>query len=243
ECFVIAFEETGWVSLDHPVQRGDALLTVQQHQVGAVAGGTAAGRDPGVGGFPQQQTPHRLAQVHGPHQAAYLVADPHVAALDFRAQDRSGVDLVEESGQFRHALRLSVGGLVRGVQPWFRRVSRKGLGCPVQLMLSCSRALVHATNSRLRSRNRSRACAPASSDSGVRLRGAGSWSWLTPITARQRNSSPFMRCMVPTDTAPSAARPLARGTAGTPALSSSSTACSTERLARADTPISSGSTP
>src|SRR5699024_247021 len=58
--------------------------------------------DAGVVRLPQQQTAHRMPQIHRPHQTAYLVTVPHIAALEFREQNRAGVDLVEDLGQLCH---------------------------------------------------------------------------------------------------------------------------------------------
>ena len=99
----IALEESGRLAAHKAVERGDALLAVQQQldkarrQVLLAARGRRARWH-----RPDEQAADRIAMVQRLHKSPDLIAVPHEAALELRQHDNAGIDLVKDWADFHN---------------------------------------------------------------------------------------------------------------------------------------------
>ena len=105
----VSIEELRRLAAHHAVERGHALLTIQQelHHAGGQRAITAMRRRLGFGG-PNEQATHRTAKVERREQLADLVAVPDIAALELGQGHVAAVDVVEDGGDFHNSLVLPV---------------------------------------------------------------------------------------------------------------------------------------
>jgi hypothetical protein len=92
----VAVEELGRPAARHAVERGHALLTVEQEldDAGCERCVAAMGGGHGLGG-PHQQPTDRMAAVERVEQPPDLVAVPDIAALELRQRHVAVVDMIE----------------------------------------------------------------------------------------------------------------------------------------------------
>ena len=94
----ITVEELGCLAAYHPIERGHALLPVEQ-QLDAAGGDRAIA--PSVCRLrlrhPYEKTTYRMPTVKRIEQAAHLVAVPHVAALELGQRHIAAIDQIEDS--------------------------------------------------------------------------------------------------------------------------------------------------
>ena len=101
-----SFVEPRRFALEQHVERGQALLSVEEQQGVAVARRLAVAYRRRLVGAPDQQMAGRMLSIERLDQPAHLIAVPDVAALELRQQNLTATDLIQQFADrfhFMHA--------------------------------------------------------------------------------------------------------------------------------------------